>query len=119
MEILENNLTVTSFFVAVIFITILTSVIAFTETKYKAKHLFYYKQDNLIVTALILFFGIFAILWYLKANEPKLYGSTIFGFILLIAKIGIASYVSSKAKELGRNQVLWWILSFLEFHVPN
>lgn len=38
------------------------------------------------------------------------------GFMVLIGRVIFAFYISSDAKKLGRNKLLWWILSFIE---PN
>ena len=117
MEYLETNLTILNFVIALIFLIAFMSIIAFIEGKTKAKNLFYNQQDNLVVTALILFIGIFVIFAFIKSSAPTFYSSGTFGFLVLMMKVLIAFFVSSKAKELGRNKILWWILSFLEFHI--
>jgi hypothetical protein len=90
------------------FCLMLWLIIAKTETVNKAKDIFHQKKENLVIWSFGIFISI-AVLLYMIKNIP--YAVVIVGSIL---KIVLATFVATKADNLGRNKILWFFLGLLE-----
>ena len=111
-----NNYIITnflSFVIAYLFLGIIFFLIAQIETSTNVRFLFYKKQRSLITEAVFIFLITTVLLYFIKELDGLVY-TVLF---LLLIRVIMAIYVAKKAHQLGRNNILWGFLGFIQFHI--
>lgn len=106
----------TSAIIAGIFISlIIILTFAIIEERKKLKLIFELDVQSTLVIIPVITFITILLMFILSKGYDKIFG--LIGIISIIIKFIFAIYGSIQAKKLGRNSIIWFFLSFIEYHI--